>query len=82
MTVKDYGELTYDVPEGTPTIVSNLERYDHVVSCNKALSSKVEGIIKDGNGCLTLGGDHSIGKFNRVFNSFSYSSDLISLGLC
>lgn len=39
-----------------------MKHYDHVISCSKELSEQVEKVIRDGRICLTLGGDHSIGK--------------------
>lgn len=39
-----------------------MKHFANVAACNYELSKKVEQIISDGNMCLTLGGDHSIGK--------------------
>ncbi|KAJ8916233.1 hypothetical protein NQ315_016372 [Exocentrus adspersus] len=41
--------------------VPNMREYAHVACCNCELSKKVEQIIREGQICLTLGGDHSIG---------------------
>ncbi|GJQ84107.1 hypothetical protein Trydic_g12081 [Trypoxylus dichotomus] len=58
--VKDYGEVTYK-NSCKDVQVTNMKHYDHVISCSKELSNKVEHIVREGRICLTLGGDHSIG---------------------
>ncbi|CAG9858698.1 unnamed protein product [Phyllotreta striolata] len=60
LEVKDYGNLEYDVIQGIDTTVPNMKNYHDIISCNQVLSQKVESILKEGQVCLALGGDHSI----------------------
>lgn len=62
INVKDYGDITYSVNENDVQNVPNMREYSHVAACNQQVSKHVANIIRDGRVCLTLGGDHSIGK--------------------
>ncbi|KAJ8981226.1 hypothetical protein NQ317_004170 [Molorchus minor] len=61
VNIKDYGNVTYEVNKEIDKHVPNMREYAHIACCNHELSKSVEGIIKEGRICLTLGGDHSIG---------------------
>lgn len=63
MDVKDYGDVMYSIPEDAKNhSVPNMTHYPHTPYCNYEVSKNVQQIIKDGRTCVTLGGDHSIGK--------------------
>ena len=62
INVKDYGDVVYEEESSGARNVTNMKLLSHVAACNKSLSDKVEQILKDDRVCLTLGGDHSIGK--------------------
>ena len=62
INVKDYGDIEYNEEPNSGRNVENMKLLSHVAACNKNLSDKVDEILKDDRVCLTLGGDHSIGK--------------------
>lgn len=69
MDVKDYGDIIYSIrAEAKSHEVPNMANYPHIPACNHELSKTVEQIIKEGRICLTLGGDHSIGRFKGLRN--------------
>lgn len=65
MDIKDYGDVVYSLPDkGCEHSVPNMLNYPHIPACNFELSKMTEQIIKEGRICLTLGGDHSMGKLS------------------
>ncbi|XP_023016433.1 arginase isoform X2 [Leptinotarsa decemlineata] len=60
LTIKDYGNISYEVMKEIDSDIPNMKGYAHVASCTKLLSNQVEKIIRDESICLTLGGDHAI----------------------
>ncbi|XP_046383479.1 arginase-1 [Ischnura elegans] len=58
LEVTDYGNINY---ENTKTAcIKNMKNLGDVAACTKVLSGKVQHIIRGGETCLILGGDHSI----------------------
>lgn len=49
-----------------------MKHFANVAACNFELSKTVQQIISDGNMCLTLGGDHSIG--TKIINVYQLLS--------
>lgn len=69
MDVKDYGDITYTIPpEAKHFNVPNMNNYPHIPYFNQEVSKNVERVINDGRICLTLGGDHSLGRLNDFLN--------------
>lgn len=60
MDVKDYGDVSYNIAELDE--MPNMKEYAHAASCNLEVSKSVQNVLNDGRICLTLGGDHAIGK--------------------
>lgn len=62
LNIKDYGDIEYKIETDSTwhRTVENMDKLDQVSFCCKALSQKVQEILKDGRTCISLGGDHSI----------------------
>lgn len=58
--VKDYGDVQYEPLTSNGRKIDNLKYLEHVAACNKALSEKVNEIVKDNRMPIVLGGDHTI----------------------
>ncbi len=67
--IKDYGDIDYKIEADSAwnRSVDNMNKLEHVSFCCKALSEKVQQILKDGRTCISLGGDHSIAIGMSIF---------------
>lgn len=59
--------------------IPKMLHYPHIASCNKTLSEVVEKIISDGRTCLTIGGDHSIGKYFDNYCKISSNITILNI---
>ncbi|XP_055374915.1 arginase-1 [Condylostylus longicornis] len=69
----DYGDLTYNL-ENVKTL-ENALNYQDVISVNKALSLKIQEILKENDQFLVLGGDHSIG-FGSIAGHLAFDPNI------